>query len=304
MLLDNKLPIVYSLGKIKPELIVVSIYAIGIVFFHDYVHVERMSIPIAVPSILGTTISLILAFRIAQSYDRWWEARKIWGEIVNDSRTLVRQAMTFIHDQNNPEQSEKMHLEMVKIQVAFVHALGKSLRGQDVVAAIKDKLDPDQLKEVARESNIPNAILKLHAKCLKEAMEKEWVTGFHVIQIDDSITRLTAAMGKAERIKSTIFPITYTILVEFLLYLFVMMLPLGLTDYFGYLVAPLLLVISVPFFLLEKTALNLQNPFNNNKTDIAMTTIARTIELNLNQMVGKDFQHQDENPEDGSFYIM
>ena len=163
MLLDNKLPIVYSLGKIKPELMVVSIYALGIVFFHDYVHVERMSIPIAVPSILGTTISLILAFRISQSYDRWWEARKIWGEIVNDSRTIIRQSMTFISDNNMPTNSEKMHHEMMKIQVAFVYALGKSLRGQDVLSAIQGKLDSNQLAEVAKESNIPNAILKLHA---------------------------------------------------------------------------------------------------------------------------------------------
>jgi putative membrane protein len=304
MLLNNKIPIVYSLSKIKPELFVVSIYAIGIVFFHDYIHVEHMSIPIAIPSLLGTTISLILGFRISQSYDRWWEARKIWGEIVNDSRTLVRQALTFIQDNENPERSEQMHSDIVKTQIGFVYALGRSLRGQDTRKVIEDRLSQEELKEVLKEDNVPNAILKLHAKLLKEAIRNEWVSGFHVIQIDDTITRLTAAMGKAERIKNTIFPITYTLLVEFLLYLFVMLLPLGLTDYFGYMVAPLLIVISVPFFLLEKTAINLQNPFNNNKTDIPVITIARNIEMNLNQMIGKEFKIEGKNPEDGSFYVM
>jgi putative membrane protein len=93
------------------------------------------------------------------------------------------------------------------------------------------------------------------------------------------------------------------VIVEFLLYLFVMLLPLGMTDYFGYLVAPLMLLISVPFFLLEKTAIHLQNPFNNNKTDIPVISIAQTIELNLKQMIGKEFEIEEVSKE-GWFYEM
>ena len=304
MLLDNKIPIWYSLGKIKVELTVVTIYAILIVVLHDIIHLSNMSIPIAIPTFLGSAISLILGFRIAQSYDRWWEARKIWGEIVNDSRTLVRQATTFINSDTDSSNTKKMHEDFVKTQIAFAFSLGKALRGQDSFSGTENYLDKESLDAISKETNIPNAILKLHAKRLKEAKDKKWITGFEVIQIDNTISRLTDSMGKAERIKSTIFPMTYTILVEFLLYLFVLLLPLGMTDFFGYMVAPLLLVISVPFFLLEKTAINLQNPFNGNKTDIPVTTIAKTIEMNLNQMIGKKFDIDLSNPEDGPFFIM
>lgn len=304
MLLENKIPIVYSLGKIKPELILVTAYAIGVVYLHDVMHLEDLEIPIAIPSFLGTAISLILAFRISQSYDRWWEARKIWGEIVNESRTLTRQALTLIDPTNSPKEVEQMQRDFAMTQIAFCFALGRSLRGQDPLARIDKNLSPEDIATISKESNVPNALLKLHATRLKKARDNGWVDGFRNMQIDNTITRLTDSMGKAERIKSTIFPVTYTILVEFLLYLFVTLLPFGMTDVFGWMVGPLLLIISVPFFLLEKTAINLQNPFNNNKTDIAMTTIAKTIEMNLHQMIGDEFERDTENPEDGPFYIM
>ncbi len=292
MLLETKIPVIYLAGKIKPELIIVTVYAAGIVFMHDYVHIKNMSIPMAIPGLLGTAISLILGFRIAQSYDRWWEARKIWGEIVNDSRTLIRQIQTFVVDTNNPEDIRQMQKDFAMTQIAFSYALGKSLRGLDPLCGIEKSLIDAEIIEVAKSSNIPNAILSLHAKRLKIAVNKNWISGFETIQIDNTITRLTAAMGKAERIKSTIFPVTYTVIVQFLLYLFVLLLPLGMTDYFGYLVAPLMVLISVPFFLLEKTAIHLQNPFNNNKTDIPVISIAQTIELNLRQMIGHEFEHE------------
>jgi putative membrane protein len=304
VLLNNKIPVLYSLGKIKPELIVVVIYSIGIVILDDIFLLEDMSIPIAIPALLGTSISLILGFRISQSYDRWWEARKIWGGIVNDSRTLIRQVTTFVDNQEDIVQTRKMHVEFVDTQIAFSAALAATLRGLDPLDRITKSLSKAELTAVYKESNIPNAILQLHSSRLKIAMDKKWVDGFGVLQIDSTIARITDHMGKAERIKSTVFPVTYTVLVEYLVYLFVMLLPFGMTDYFGVLLSPLIILISIPFFLLEKTAVNLQNPFNNNKTDIPMITISKTIEMNLNQMVGKDFDNVKGNPEDGSFYIM
>lgn len=303
MLIANKIPVVYSLSKIKVELIVVSIYATSIVILHDVIHLENMSIPLGIPTLLGTTISLILGFRISQSYDRWWEARKIWGGIVNDSRTLIRQVMTFMNT-GIAKKDYELQEDFVNAQVGFCFSLGKSLRGLDPLDGLQKNFSEMDLKMISEESNVPNAILKLHALRLRNAIDTEIISGFETIQIDNTISRLTDHMGKVERIKTTVFPVTYAILVEFLLYLFVMLLPLGLTDYFGYLVAPLLVLISIPFFLLEKTAINLQNPFNNNKTDTPVITIAKTIEMNLNQMIGKEFTPDLENPEDGSFYVM
>lgn len=303
MLLDNNIPIKYLLGKIKPEIIVVSIYSCLIVYLHDYEHVQNMSIPISIPAILGTTISLILGFRINQSYDRWWEARKVWGAIVNDSRTLIRQVMYFIRSDSHESDAQTVITQIANVQIAFNYALGRSLRGQETLVKIKPYLTDAHFKQVSQESNVPNALLRVHAQLLQLARKNNWVDGFDTIQMDNTLMRLTDSMGKSERIKNTVFPVTYTIIVEFLLYLFVTLLPLGMTDYFGYLVAPLMFIITIPFFLLEKTAIHLQCPFNNNKTDINVTAIATTIELNINNMLEQPFTPEP-NPEDGDFYVM
>lgn len=303
MLLDNNVPVKYLLGKIKPELVVLTFYAGIIVYLHDFEHMQNMSIPISIPAILGTTISLILGFRINQSYDRWWEARKIWGAIVNDSRTLIRQSMHFIKSESAAHDSQLIVKQIANVQIAFNYALGMSLRGKDTSSTIKPYLTDAQFSQVMKESNVPNALLKVHAELLNIARKNNWVDGFETIQIDNTLMRLTDSMGRAERIKNTVFPVTYTIIVEFLLYLFVTLLPLGMTDYFGYLVAPLMFLITVPFFLLEKTAIHLQRPFNNNKTDINVTAIATTIEMNINHMLEQQFTPKP-NPEDGSFYVM
>ena len=303
MLRDTNIPVKYLLGKIKPEIIVVSAYAVLIVYFHDFAHIEHMSIPISIPAILGTTISLILGFRINQSYDRWWEARKIWGSIVNDSRTVVRQSLTFVKDENQPEEVKKWQWQLAKNQIIFVFALGRSLRGLKPLMRLDNYLSEEEKEELLKQSNVPNAVLSKQAELLKQAIANNWITGYEVIQVDSTLTALTNSMGMAERIKTTIFPVTYTLIVEFLLYLFVMLLPLGMTDYFGYLVAPLMILITIPFFLLEKTAIHLQSPFNNNKTDIPVNAIAKTIEMNINQMMGRDFTMRD-NSENGPFYIM
>jgi putative membrane protein len=304
MLLDNKIPIWYSLGKIKPELILVSLYSIGIVILDEVVHLSDISVPLAIPTLLGTAISLILGFRISQSYDRWWEARKIWGEIVNDSRSLVRQVQMFVKIPDKEEETLALQRKVAYIQIGFVHVLGDSLRGIDNFDVLYKLLSGEEIDFVMKQTNRPNAILQLHAGQLKNAVEKKWVDSFEMIRIDSTLTRLTDSMGKAERIKTTVFPVMYTLLVEFLLYLFVLLLPLGMTDYFGFWLAPLLVLMSVPFFLLEKTAISLQNPFNNNKTDIPVTRISKTIELNLREMIGEECDLDLTNPEDGSFFIM
>ncbi|MFC3560563.1 bestrophin family protein [Pedobacter jamesrossensis] len=86
--------------------------------------------PIAIPTFIGTAISVILSFKINQSYDRWWEARKIWGSIVNDSRTLVLQLQSFVS-----ESSKKEIKEIAYRHIAWCFSLGQSLRGGD---AMKD----------------------------------------------------------------------------------------------------------------------------------------------------------------------
>jgi putative membrane protein len=304
MLLDKRLPLKFLLRQIRIEVLLISIYAIGITFLDEFFQLKGLiSIPLAIPSLLGTTIALILGFRISQSYERWWEARKIWGSIVNDSRTLVRQVLTHVKQKSPKEEVYAVASKTANLQITWCYALGQALRKIDPLANNKKYLTAEEIKYLNTQSNIPNGILTLHAERLRKSEEMGWVNGFQVIMIDDTLSRLTTSMGMCERIKNTVFPRTYAIIVEFLLYLFVILLPFGLMDFLGYSEAPIIILISLPFFLLEKTAIYLQDPFENLPTDTPVTSISQGIEITLKQMV------QDEVPvitvdTHDSFYVM
>ncbi len=285
MLLKKKIPMKYVLGKIKVELILVTTYAILFeIFHHHYINIS-VDIPIAVPAIIGTIISLLLAFKSNQAYDRWWEARIIWGSIVNESRTLVRQIITFYRDPDFSVKANDFKEKFANRQIAWCYSLGQSLRNKDAIKPIKSFLSEEELRFVQNHQHVPNAILMLHAKDLTNAIEEEKMNIYQQVEIDKTLTRLCDAMGKCERIKNTIFPTTYSMYIRFALCLFIFLLPFGLTSLLGWYAIPLITTISAAFFLIEKMAIHLQDPFENRPTDTPVTAISNVIEKNLSQMI-------------------
>lgn len=284
MLLKTRIPLTYVVGKIKTELILVILYAISFELIHHLANATSVNIPIAVPAILGTIISLLLAFKSNQAYDRWWEARIVWGAIVNDSRTLVRQAITFYKEEDTHE-TQLFRERFAKRQAAWCYALAQSLRKKDPIKPIKPLLTPEEYAFVKDFDHIPNALLMLHAKDLKNALDNKHLNPYQQVEMDEILTKLCDSMGKCERIKNTVFPTTYTLYLRFTLCLFIILLPFGLKDYLGYLQIPVVAMIGAACFLIEKMALHLQDPFENRPTDTPMITISNTIEKNLMQMV-------------------
>lgn len=300
MLLKKKIPMRYVLGKIKIELILVVLYVVSFDLIHRYFEAVVMNIPIAIPTIIGTVISLLLAFKSNQAYDRWWEARMIWGAIVNDSRTLLRQVIGFYKDPDFSVEADEFKESFAKRQAAWCYSLGQALRGKDPLKPIKNLLTAEEFRYVSKHKHVPNAILILHSRALKTAKDKGKINTYQQVEIDNTLTRLCDSMGKCERIKNTVFPTTYSLYIRFTLCLFIMLLPFGLTNLVGWLQIPLVTTIAAAFFLVEKMAIHLQDPFENRPTDTPVTTISTTIEKNLMQMVNEfrdEFDDTLEKPE-------
>lgn len=284
MLLKKNIPISYVFGKIKYEVLVITLYATLIAVLYNSYHISRITIPIAVPAILGTVISLLLGFRSNQAYDRWWEARHIWGAIVNDSRTLARQVMNFTHEGYESTAVEDFKSRMIRRQIGWTYSLAKHLRGQKSSHILEKYLTKEDIAYAAAADNKPAALLELSGRDLKLALEEGWINRFQQIELDRTITRLCDAMGKCERIKNTVFPSTYSLYIHLSLLLFIALLPFGVIEYFGLFEVPLVVAISSSFLLIEKMAIHLQDPFENKPTDTPMTAIAKSIELNLSQL--------------------
>lgn len=295
MILERRIPIKYWIKEIIWDFLIVLFFSIGIFFFKIYV--INLDVPIAIGTFLGTAIALLLSFKLSQSYDRWWEARKIWGSIVNDSRSFVLQLLHFSKNSSNPFVSKMSYR-----QIAWCYALGKFLRKQEIVSNLEEFISTAELQSISEKKHIPLALLDLQSKDLGLLFKKGELNEFQQIQIDSTLVRLTASMGMAERIKNTVFPRTYRNVLHFFIYIFLGLLSLSLEDIYGFLEIPLLVLISIPFFMLEKIAFTIQDPFENLPTDTAMTNIARAIEINIKETLNDN--NFPEPIESNGFYIM
>ncbi|HEX8348439.1 MAG TPA: bestrophin family ion channel [Hymenobacter sp.] len=303
MLIEGKIPFKYIVRQIRFDVAWVLLFSVCFQLlefsFADYLP----PIPGQLPAILGSTISLILAFKINQSYDRWWEARKIWGAIVNDSRSLVLQLQGFMKDEVLGTGATQTALHKLAYrQIAWCYGLGQALRGQNPVAGLEQYLSAQELAYLQQHNNKPLAMLALHTQDLKTLRQQQVINAYEHVQLDSTLVRLCDSMGKAERINSTAFPVTYRLLVHFFIYLFLVALSLSLVETIGLVEVPILLAFASTFFLLEKTATYLQDPFRNKPTDTPVTSVARTIEINVKQLLEKQDIPQPVKSEE--FYIM
>jgi len=280
MLLNKQIPAYYILNKIKYDVVYVMIVSLSVLFITDRYKELLPEMPLTIPAFIGTAISILLSFKLNQSYDRWWEARKVWGAIVNDSRSFVIQLQT-LTTPGNDTIIKKIALR----QIAWCYSLGQSLRGQNATENLDKFISHQDLEEIQQHNNKPLALLYLHGKDIKALKEKKHLDTFSQIQLDNTLVRLCDAQGKSERIKTTVFPVTYRLFLHAIIYLFVITLSISLKDIGGMFEIPLLLLISAAFLLLEKSATHMQDPFENRPTDTAMTAIARTIEINIKQLL-------------------
>jgi putative membrane protein len=280
-MLLTKLPsIFYILKKTTIEFICTVAIALLCSFFTYHFSSDIPIMPISIPAFLGTAISVLLSFKLSQSYDRWWEARKIWGSIVNESRSFTLQLQAFIANGNDNEIRQ-----IAFRQIGWCFCLGQSLRGLDPLQNLKNYISEDDLKEISVHNNKPLALLQLNTWQIAELKNKGKTDTFSHIQLTTTLQNISNAMGMAERIKATVFPVTYRIFLHLMIYIFVITLSISLGSISPIFEAPLLVIISSGFFVLEKTATLLQDPFENKPTDTPMTTIATNIEINIKQLL-------------------
>lgn len=303
MLLKDNIPFRYVFGGIKREVIMITLYVTIICLLQYALHMQ-ISIPMSVPMILGTIISLLLAFRANQAYDRWWEARTVWGSVVNDSRTWARQVVSFIDNGYDDDDKDRLEQRLVNRQIAWAHCLGRALRNEDNEKDLGKWMSENDLDFIARFSSTPMAILELQARDIKYALDNGWINAYQHVELDSTLTRFSDAMGKCERIKKTVFPSTYGLYLHLSMNLFIMLLPFALIETFGWLMIPLVTLIASAFWLIEKMSVHLQDPFENKPTDTPVTAIALTIERDLKQVLRQHNLSHTMDSRPAHFYVL
>ena len=189
---------------VAPGLIYLT-YLAAIHYLHEVRGFTALDLTMAISTVLGISVSLLLGFRTSAAYDRWWEARKVWGGIVNDSRTLVRQLLATV----GPERPEVRRL--AHLQIAWCKALRSRLRGLDPLEGLEPHVPETERSRLAAFANAPNAILETMQREVARLKDEGALDPFGYLALDGTLRRLCDEMGMCERINNTVFPVDYEV---------------------------------------------------------------------------------------------
>lgn len=269
--------------------------ALATYFMHIYFMDKNVSIPPSVVAILGTALAIIMAFRNASAYDRWWGTRKHWASIESESRTFTRQALTVVDPDHIPEELLNRSLQLVQGQLGWVNAMRLQLNGITDLIEWKERVGVYFSKEdydrISTRSNVVTQIGMLQGNAIKELNAEEVLDIYSYIQIDDTITRLTDLQGDLEAIKDTPLPRPYDYYTRAFLAVFILFFPFGMIDTFWRLNAPLLIVpvtmvVSWIFYQIYVFGTVMSQPFEF-QTSVPMDYIVRKIEIDLKEIIGE-----------------
>ncbi len=287
------------------------IYSGIIIFLYEITNIP-FSLPWQPISVIGIAVAFYLGFKNNSSYDRTWEARKIWGAIVNHSRSLTTAALSMPNDSVSFEWKKKFVYRHIAWLIALKHVMrkGKSWEHNGAIDKLVftpyfreeilngmetefDKyLDSEEFAKIKDYSNIPSQLLKIQSMELKKLEAEGGISEYKQVWMHQLIAKLFDDQGMSERIKNFPFPRQYASTGLFINYIFCALIPFGLLDIFEqstqlhyWLTVPFSGIIIWIFFLVDRIGDYSENPFEAAYNDVPISSVARAIEIDLLEML-------------------
>jgi ion channel-forming bestrophin family protein len=303
-------------------LLTFAVWSAAIVIGFQYYHLKFLTIPFLPISLIGTALSFYLGFKTNASYDRIWEARKIWGGIVNDSRawvTLLNAYFTNHNNKLNEDEIKAIKLDLTNRHIAWLYAHKYYLRHKHqpwehrgkinnkyralfqkdfsistkLDTNLQDYLTEKEVAEIIDTENPAAQILNNQAKKLNQLHNENAIELFRLIELQSHITKLLEHQGMNERIKNFPYPRQYSMMVRVFVRIFTFLLPFGLLaemskqgDLFIWLTIPFSTLVSWVFYYMDVTSEISENPFEGLVYDVPITSMTRNIEIDMLQMIG------------------
>ena len=277
-----------QVGRFLFLLFVLSV-AVTALEYVDHPLFNPIAVPNLVISVLGAALGILLGFRTNSAYARWWEARQLWGALVNSSRSLARQAVAFTRDLGGEQQAagDRFAHDLIYMQISFVNALRCALRKQPPWDDIAPFVSAGLLEKLQREQNVPAAILQYMGEYAADGANKGLITEWRLTRLDSTFTDLSNVQGACERIKNTPLPRQYDHYPELFVQAYCVLMPFVLVEELKLFTPLVTLAVSFVFLVLNRIGKNLEDPFENKVYDTPMTALSRTIEINLRQVLGE-----------------
>lgn len=290
------------LAYVGRPLLALVLWDVLIVLAYKVMHWEWVGSKYVPLALYGSAIGIIVGFRNNSAYGRWWEARGLWGQIVNNSRSLARQVVSTMHvpehDGTGREHDavRQMQRRLVHHQIAYVHALRQQLRGLSPWEELERVLPREDLAGLRQSKNVPLSLQQAMGQMLREAKLRGWLDALEWQAMDRNLDDLADAQGGTERIKNTPMPKQYDFFPMLFVQIYCLLLPVGMVENLGWFTPLGSTLVGFMFLALDKIGRDLEDPFDNTIFDVPLTAITRTIEINLRQLLGEAELPEPEKP--------
>ncbi|NMM75484.1 bestrophin family protein [Acidovorax sp. SRB_24] len=278
------------LQRIRTTLLLNIVLATLVTLVHGNLFTLKITVTPIPFTLIGLPLAIFLGFRNNTAYDRYWEARKLWGELLLRMRSLSRQCQGLIRvDQplDPARRDDDVRVRMVHRAIAFAHALRLQLRDQKDDALLQRWVTPAEFSQVRTTSNPADALMLAMGRDLGECVRRGQLEPCLAVPLDGTLTALTAAAASCERIKNTPVPFSYTLLLHRTAYLYCFLLPFGLVDATGFMTPFVVGIVAYTFFGLDALGDEIEEPFGLESNDLPLDTLCRAIEINLRESLGE-----------------
>jgi putative membrane protein len=274
-----------------PRIAIITLFSVLVTYLETHADIKKFTLTATPFTLIGLALGIFLGFRNNIAYDRYWEGRKLWGSVVNASRSFARQALILV---NCPSDRPEDQAAVADVQrtliyriIAFAHALRGSLRNTDPLADTHDLLSNAERASVNHLQNIPQAILSANGMELRETWQRGWISDLHLPVLEGTLKELTDFQGGCERIQNTPFPFVYSVLLHQIVAFYCFFLTFGIFDVVGLMTPVVVMLIAHAFFGLDEIGEEIEDPFGTQPNHLPLDAICRTIEINLRQQLGE-----------------
>jgi ion channel-forming bestrophin family protein len=249
---------------------------------NDLIEHIDLGIEVAPYEVAGAALGLLLVLRTNAGYERWWEGRRLWGAIVNETRNLAMTALA--HGPDDPDWRDRA----VLLTAAFAHACRRSLRGQREIPEVVALVGHDEAERIVAAGHMPGYVALRIAEVLREGCERHGMDRFAFLQAEQMRSMLIDHVGGCERILKTPLPRAYSINIRRFIALFLGTLPFALLPKVGWLTPLVTLLVAYPILSLDDIGVELQNPFDaRNQDHLPLDAICTTIEHDLRSLLAE-----------------
>lgn len=267
--------------EVWPKILFTVLIASIVTWTHGHLYHFKVTLTVTPFSLIGLTLAIFLGFRNSVSYDRFWEGRKLWGELLIVSRNLARQTLSLpVH---LPREQQRT---LVYYIAAFAHLLRHHLRGTTPGDELNLLIPEHEKRQILDSHNRPNVVLgQLGQHYAALHHQQQLLSPILLSNIDQQLTRLSYVLGGCERIRTTPIPFAYILLLHRTVHLYCFLLPFGLIDTVGVLTPLVVAIVAYTFFGLDALGDQIENPFDMEPNDLPLEALSYTVESNLRELL-------------------